>query len=345
MFTRKLFRWLLFFVASFLLLASAFKWKQFLGNEHKTYSKGDIVDQVFFGLTDETIPLLPKKQFQTTIEDAYVITLGDSFFESTLDSYQFADELAQNSEYTTHHIPVDNLLREVNFNPMKYLEIIWYEWYKNKIMIVQSVERYADDIATYYDEHKIGPQSDIWKESAKQVFKKRSSTPLINEQRIRYFRDKNNVFWKINQRKARLLYTLLWEHKSSLEAYDDVTWMMFHHEQFDDYKKTTTPDQFLDLAKKIKSQQDALLETHNISMIYMIIPNKATIYPEAAWISPPDFIPKLESQLEAIWVSYISAYTTLLQEKSQESSPSLYFLNDTHYTKKGKLLLVDQVLE
>ncbi len=337
----QLLRWILLICAITVFASSKFSWKHLLGNELSDISYGDITDQAAMSLVHTKIPLLPKYQYQTWLQTSDIIFFWDSFFESTLDSFQFADEVALNSDITTHHIPVDNLMREVNFNPILYLQAINYTGSDQKIMVLESVERYALDIATHYDKL-------IYEKKSVSSFDKlheRSNKPLLNTSRIRYFFTKNKILWPFIQWKTNYLYEFLWEIPSSIWVIDETSWMMFHHEQFS-FLQREKNDAYLDeIAKKIAWIQEQLVQQFNITLQYMIIPNKISIYPELAWVDYDNFIPRFENILRKNGVNYISAYNKLQKSKLNERKAWLYFKNDTHFTRIGKEIIVREVID
>ncbi|TFG91539.1 MAG: hypothetical protein E4H15_05615, partial [Syntrophobacterales bacterium] len=74
------------------------------------------------------------------LQQAEILTLGDSFFNSALQSDLFANVLATKSGYAVHNLAGSNFFEPFSY-PLAYLKAIGYQSDRRRILILESVER------------------------------------------------------------------------------------------------------------------------------------------------------------------------------------------------------------
>ena len=100
--------------------------------------------------TDSGNPLLDPKTPTAPLEQAEILTLGDSFFNSSLQSDLFAGELAAKSGFAVHNLADSDFFEPFSY-PLAYLKAIGYQPGRRRILILESVERKFLERTTTFD--------------------------------------------------------------------------------------------------------------------------------------------------------------------------------------------------
>lgn len=279
----------------------------------------------------EEIPVKPQRP-TATLDEADILTLGDSFFNSNLESDLFASELAARIGRKVHNLQSATFFEPQSY-PLSFLESIGYRGDKRRIMILESVERSVLDRGETYNMSS-GSSGNAVNALA---FK------LLKNNDVEYF-FKNNV---IVHPFAKWLKNVRFDYfriiDKAVGAYSENPDMLFYQRDIDfgNLKKTdsmldATADSIAQLSRKLK-------ERYNIDMIYVVIPNKYSVYHGLVrnGYSYDGFIPKLSQKLTARGVKNIDGYS-LYSRYNRPEMPLLYYSTDTHYTPLGKSLLISE---
>ena len=281
----------------------------------------------------EEIPVL-RPQPTAGMEEAEVLTLGDSFFNSTLGSQLFATELARRSGLRVCNLQSQTFPEPQTF-PLSFLESIGYRGDRRRVLILESVERYALKRSGHYNATA----------GASQGFLNAVYNKVVDNSDLEYF-FKNNVLvyplakWLKNFRFAHFRMM-----DRSIGAYSEHPDMLFYSEDLDFAAQRKNDDMLESAARDIATLSEHLKRRFDLDLIYVIVPNKYSIYHRYVGngYSYDGFIPRLSKKLTAYGVRNVNLYS--LYSRYDKSGPLLYYATDTHYTPLGKRLLVDACLK
>jgi hypothetical protein len=282
----------------------------------------------------EEIPVT-KPSATAPLEQADILTLGDSFFNSSLASDLFANELASKGGLKVHNLQSATFFEPQSY-PLSYLEHIGYQGSRRRIMILESVERTVLDRGDTYN--AAGASSNNGLNAF--AFK------ILKNNDVEYFFKNNVLVHPLGRWLKNFRFKYLNIVDRSIGSYSVDPDMLFYQRdiEFGAMKKT---DAMLDsTADSIARLSATLKQRYNIDLIYLVIPNKYSVYHEFV----PDgykydgFIPRLSRKLTDRGVPNIDVYA-LYSHGNKLGMPPLYFSSDTHYTAYGKSLLVNSCLE
>lgn len=322
-------------IALFLLIGAKSKK---IGYKFLTHDKGGLISYgdlyALSGLSDFKFPI-PVVNFTstTTLDEADIITLGDSFFQAKFESKSVPDLLADNLKlkvFDSH---------EILGNPLVYLTEHNYQKGKPKIVIVETVERYAAKRMVSYNEKIITDKKSEIKQKIND-----SAYEIFDQTNVNYF-FKYNIFlnpiwlWLNNFEFKTLGIT-----NHNITRYSTNPPMLFYSEEVDfdtDQHLYDHPEVYI---QNLKNLKDTLKKKYNLDMIYVIIPNKYTIYNYLDKNgSYNNFLPKIQSEFSKNNIDYIDLYSIYNQYLKTANAKPLYYPNETHFTAVAKEILVDEL--
>ena len=330
--------WLSLLIAIFLLVGGKSKTigrKLLVDKNVGDISYGDLYGMA--GLTDYKFPIpVVNYNSTTTLQDADVITLGDSFFQAKFETKGMPDLLADNLKLKVFDP------HEILGNPLVYLANHNYQKGKAKIVIVETVERYAAKRMASYDE-KIAtstPPSDL-----KQTINDSAYT-MFDQTDLNYFFKYNIFFNPIRLWLNDLEFKTTGITNQNIGRYSINPPMLFYSEDVD-FDTNQHLDTYLQTyAQKVKQLRDTLKNQYNLDMIYVIVPNKYTIYNYLDKDSSyNNFIPKIQTELAKNNINFVDLYSPYTQYIKTDNSKLLYYPNDTHFTPIAKNILIDELVE
>lgn len=265
-----------------------------------------------------------------TIENTKIITMGDSFFQSRYESKILADELEDNIKMPIYGVPINI------DSPLDYLKRIKYKRGDKKYIIVESVERTAVKRGlAYANDTKTVPVVSAWKQVANDI-----DYAIFDMTDVDYF-FKHNIF--INPLRIilkNLNYKLLGRMDSRIGSFSMQPLMLFYFEEVDFDKNIQNTELVPKVVDGIKKLSETLKQNYNLEMIYVVIPNKYTIYNDLdKQGSYNGFIPRLQVGLKDRGVNYVDLYSSYMANR--KNNQLLYYPNDSHFTPWGKKILVD----
>lgn len=102
-----------------------------------------------------------------------------------------------------------------------------------------------------------------------------------------------------------------------------------------------TDENVQNIARTIRFIKEGVDEKFNLDLLFLIVPNKITIYHELATDVPyDDFLPRLSRQLKIEGVN-----TVCLYEPFRKANKQLYFAADSHWNRAGLLLGVEETAQ
>lgn len=288
-----------------------------------------------------------------SLQNADIITFGDSFFLSRLDSHIFATELQRQSGYAVFN--VNDGVSEYYDDPLYYLSKMNFPKGERKTLILEVAERYSIKNSNFYH-RPYTPKTPIGKRLGKwgKIFrfakplyisflKLKSSFPQKED--FNYF-FRNNVFiFPIIKFQKEFKFRFLKEIDHRIGDYSHQPEMLFFHESVEFNNTQKSEAVMEEMAERIQQLSETLKKKYNIDLIYVIIPNKFSIYADYIPNYEYDnFIPQINHKLQEKGIKTIDIYDKFLEYRNGEDSELLYYISDTHYTPLGKKILVDETM-
>lgn len=278
----------------------------------------------------ESIAALPHPP-TAPLEQAEILTLGDSFFNSSLQSGLFANELAAKTGYAVHNL-ADSTYFEPFSYPLAYLQAIGYQPDRRRVLILESVERSSlGRTATFAA--TAGSAANSLNAVA---FK------LLKNNDVEYFFKNNVVIHPAMKWLKNLRFSWFGSIDGAIGAYSLNPDMLFYQRDLD-FAALAKPDPVLDrAAERIAELADTLRERYDLTLLYVIVPDKFSVYRDYLDRSEPydGYIPRLVDRLRDRGVAAVDVYSAYQRFRSTDKRP-LYYAGDTHYTPLGKTILLN----
>ena len=273
---------------------------------------------------------------QSNLEEADIITFGDSFFDF--------------SRVTT--VPVrlaDSLDAEVHaiysFYPFRYFNKINYNGTKNKIFIYETVERmipsrfaqvqnshpelidcgspgFARTILDWVFPVNVEERFSTLLKGTYITSPGYSAISTIKFDNFGYISSKTPVYSL--QEKPWLFY-----YES---VNDEITGFYYHH-------SNEEVEMYCDNIAKMSAD---LKNKYNFDFLFCPIPNKYTVYFSKVDVNAryDDFLPRIYKGLEIRGVNYVNIYDEFVR-----ADTVLYFGTDSHWNDKGAQIAVEKIIE
>lgn len=278
----------------------------------------------------ESIAVLPQVP-TAPLEHAEILTLGDSFFNSSLQSGLFANELAAKTGYAVHNL-ADSTYFEPFSYPLDYLQAIGYQPDRRRVLILESVERSSlERTATFAA--TAGSAANSLNAVA---FK------LLKNNDVEYFFKNNVVIHPAMKWLKNLRFSWFGSIDGAIGAYSLNPDMLFYQRDLD-FAALAKPDSVLDrAADRIAELADILRERYDLTLLYVIVPDKFSVYRDYLDRAKPydGYIPRLVGRLRDRGVAAVDVYSAYQRFRNTDKRP-LYYAGDTHYTPLGKTILLN----
>ncbi|MGE0267458.1 MAG: hypothetical protein AB7S78_03230 [Candidatus Omnitrophota bacterium] len=328
----------IFFFCLFVVVCGKFKdiGRQFIHlNETDEFTYGDLYKMCLVDLYRERIDKRPIGKQSSNLDDFDVIAFGDSFFRSNLGSESFAQELAKKSGLKVYYLDSDEYFQN-DTNPLLFLKSKNYKKGSRKILIYQSVERYSLDGAKKLVSDQISADySGRWTEK------------VFDNDDLDYFFKDNRVIYPVVKWVANVKFHLLGEIDARIANYSVKPKMLFYKPGVEFNYRKKEPADFVMLAENLAYLRKTLHEEYNIELIYVVIPNKFTIYSEYAdkEYRYDNYLSEVAGIMSREHVPFINVYSMYKDYRQRDDSQRLYYMNDSHYTPFGKAMIVEAVYQ
>jgi hypothetical protein len=268
------------------------------------------------------------------LEQAEIVTLGDSFFNSSLESDLFANELAREGGYAVHNLTSADFFEPQSY-PLAYLQASGYRPDRRRILILESVERTSlERTGTYLA--AAGASSNRLNALAFRVLKNND---------VEYFFKNNEVTHPVFKWLKNARFEWFGVIDRAIGAYTLHPDMLFYQRDMQ-FAAEPKPDAVLDAAAdRVARLAETLRRQYDLDLLYVVIPDKYSVYRDyLPHESRYDlYVPRLVARLLSRGVHAVDLYAAFM-EKRRSSNEQLYFVTDTHYTAAGKAILVDACL-
>jgi len=331
--------------AGFLLFAGKFKetGRRFLYQDigaDQLYG-GDLFEYLGVDKFKERIRKFP---FQNAplIMAADIIMQGDSFFYSRLDSVPFPEyfeKITGQKVFYQYDLGHDS-------TPTRYLEDIGYQKGEAKFFIYETIERMSARRALSFKPNFSGENDGSVVAASTPTLGSRVVNFLFDQIDVEYFIKNNFIFRPIGLWFKNKAFVWLGDIDSDNPVYLNNPAMLFGEGDIAFGNNKIKFNFIGEMADNIAQEAKIVKDRYNLTLVYLIIPNKFSIYGESAVGGKKydDFIPKLQEALKDRGVKYLDIYRVFDEYHQQHPSEMLYYAGDNHYTPLGKELVSKELI-
>lgn len=281
----------------------------------------------------ESIEVRPPSP-STPLEQAEILTLGDSFFNSSLQSDLFAGELAAKSGFAVHNLADRDFFEPFSY-PLAYLKEIGYQPDRRRILILESVERSSLERTRTFDSSG-GNSVNRLNAVAFKLFKNND---------VEYFFKNNLVTHPALTWVKNIRFDWFGSIDKAIGAYSVNPDMLFYQRDLD-FAALAKPEPVLDrAAERVADLARTLRNRYNLELLFVVVPDKYSVYRDYLDQKKPydRYIPRLVKRLRNRGVPAVDLYSAYLRFRRNDPRP-LYFAGDSHYTAAGKVVLVEECI-
>jgi hypothetical protein len=289
---------------------------------------------------------ITKLQESSSIAEADIILKGDSFFNTGFDSVPVPNVLEKNTGKKVFYKATSG--REIT--PLKYLEEINYQTGEEKYFILETVERNSVERAR-------GLASDFKDINNKNVTSVEAPTRLSNLKTkikqlvfdrvdVEYFIKNNFLFKPINVWFKNQAFNWLGDINSKTPLYLENPKLLFFDSEINFNQDKSKLNSINELADNISQEAKLIKEKYNLIFVYLIIPNKFSIYGDLVVGGKPydNFIPILQQALDERGVKYVDIYQAFNDYHIKNPTDILFYAGDTHYSPTGKQIVTNAII-
>lgn len=272
-------------------------------------------------------------------EEAEILIFGDSHFDFSRQTV-FAERI---SDSLNINVFLHRFAKPHNGNVLAYLNDVGYKSDKRKILIYESSERYVIDrsISEYKDRGIVSNQNPVYEALRTirfKIFNPLSSNLYNTFLKKSYFT--YYIYTKISTLKFDMFGYINEQIKEYKIDYQNGSWLFFY-ESVNFFKRDDINQELVShCAHNVKSMQEVLLDQYNLELVYIIIPEKYSIYSQNHNHKKyHNFIPMIQEEFEAQGIPYLDLYSNFVEAENE-----LYYKTDTHWNKKGVDIAVRKML-
>jgi hypothetical protein len=272
-----------------------------------------------------------------SLDYADILIIGDSFF-GVIGPDDFAQTLRKRSGLKITSI--SNMDEGALWNPLVVIQDKTFNISKKRILILESAERYSTARAKWYP--KLNPDL-----LSKYSLIEDISNGIFTFSDLNFFFNNNILLEQFIDFRASFLFKYTNEIDKNIGSYSLNPNLLFYKEEvsFDrDLKSKGLIDQ---TAENILIVSKILETKYNIKLIYVVIPNKFSIYNDYVngKYEYDNFIPLLCKELDERHVLNINLYDSYMNYRRDGGTEWLYYKSDTHFTQFGREFLVLECLD
>jgi len=148
----------------------------------------------------------------------------------------------------------------------------------------------------------------------------------------------------------------LWLKNKSFEWFGDIDVktpmysnypkMLFFDEEIRFNENKNKFESIDEISSNISLEAELIKDKYNLDLVYLVIPNKFSIYSDLIVGDPgyDNYIPILQEKLKSKGVKYIDIYSVFYTYRKNNPTELIYYSGDTHYNARGKKLLIDVLM-
>jgi hypothetical protein len=310
-------------------------------SENSKFRYGDLFALCGVTSLKERIPY-GELDVDTEINDAEILVMGDSFFQSHLDSRIFAKELENETGFKAVELNRYGLQAEYVFRPLALLKKMKFEPGKARVFVLEIVDR------ELYRYTKCINDEAISITATGMLLKSRHAVQLVfnNEDMASFFRMNKltGPFYRmVNGFKYKILGRI---DSDSVINYPGAPEMLFFRKSVEFNRAVKSRDTIARYADSMARLSRTLKERYGLDFLYVAIPNKHAVYHDHVGDHFPDhrFISRLCGELDRRGIRNIDSHRIFRDRMNSEPEGQLlYYKADTHFNRLGKSLIVEAV--
>ena len=272
-----------------------------------------------------------------SLDFADILVIGDSFM-GVIGPDDFAQTLRNGTGLKITNL--SDLDERALWTPLVAMKDKKFDISKKRILILESAERYSTARAKWYPMINPGfignykPIEDI-------------SNDIFTFSDLNFFFNNNILLQQLIDFRASFLFNVTREIDKNIGAYSLNPNILFYKEEVSFDKELKTKELIKQTAENILKISNTLEKEYNIKLIYVVIPNKYSIYNDYVngKYAYDDFIPLLCGELNERNVLNINLYDTYMNYRKGGGTEWLYYKSDTHFTPFGREFLVSKCLD
>lgn len=282
---------------------------------------------------NELIPYPEPRLNENNFDSSEFVIIGDSFFESVIEGERMAVNIERVLNRKTYDAMLDDKL-SVEY-PLSFIKSKKFNNKKRRIMILESAERYAPVRATKLFSNK--EYNIVYSNTKKNIKNIFSFNEVDTWMRL------NICTQAIMEFKSDLVFNAFNKISENTPKYSLYPNFLFYKEEVDFSNNNYSPEQIEMITGEIKKLSDELKNEYNILLLYVICPNKYSLYGKYtdSTYRYNEFIPKIANSLTNKNVFTINTYDCYLKNLND----IYYYSNDTHFNKKGRDLMTIEIIK
>jgi len=289
-----------------------------------------------------SLPLVAS-QNATSIAEAQVITIGDSFFATDIGAPLFADMFEQRTGMPTAHI-----VQQQGYYT-KPSQFFASHTTPAKILVWEQVER---NIVFQYMASQPSAAKDIEslipsriRNSAVYQEYETLRDALFTVDPVLFFVTHSHFTQPVFEALATARFFLTGDISPRTPEYSKDPLLGFYDGELTYARMPLSDADVQKIADKITTEIRAVEQEYGVKVIYLPLPSKYTVYRHLLKNQEYNqLLPPLVEQLRQRGVTVVDMLP-LYQQHVQNGGGWLYYPNDTHWTKKGKRMTVEEVKE
>jgi len=284
----------------------------------------------------EEIPYVSNPGNQNFPDSSEIFVFGDSYFNTMMDTINVplalqnitGKKICNASEYKGM----------VLSSPISFLKRNNIKPGRRRIMVVETSERYS------------------YNSALKLYLKQNDHFTFFHFkfQLSKYLRFDDLDYWLSNSvftemfinRKAGFYFNNFGVISSEISEFSMSPKFLFYSEETNFNNMRKPESEISSISDNVNKLAEILDRDYNMSLIYLIIPNKFTLYGKYADSSYvyDNYIPKVYSRLNNN-TNAVNLYE--LYSKLKESNPAdyLYFTSDTHFNLRGREIAINEIIK
>ena len=321
-----------------ILLVSEFNFK----DTSVHYRYGDLYRQCLVEDFKESMYWPNRQKENNTPDDADIFLIGDSYFERPIAGEFICTELENLYGYNIYDITGVNS-GSAN-NPLAAIKQLEFGKDKHRILLLETTERFSMDrgLEQYIAASKLTGFRNMSGFFRNDEIKNWLYKIFLN--RIFYI-EHNYITLPVLSFKNTLNFKLFKMMDNNIGAFSAEPPMLFYSQDVEFARRTKTHEAVDSMVNNIAELNNILKKDYNISLLYIVIPDKYSVYNDYVngEYKYSGFIPELTKKLTGKGIYTIDLYTAFMDFRKSSPEKILYKKSDSHFNAYGKAIFLEMV--
>jgi len=270
-------------------------------------------------------------------EESDVLLFGDSFIAGIRGLEISLGNTENSGELYVHCADADGIIKGGE-NPLIYFEELKYKKGRGKLVVVETIERSALKRALDYGNVRPLIRFTVVKKAIDHIF--------INDH-IEYFFTDNILSYHFFKFINNIKFDYFGDVDNRIGLFSVNPKMLFYYQGVEFNKREKTQYDIESITDNILFLARRLDEKYNLRLIYVIIPNKYSVYHD--YVDEPyeydGFIPAINDKLVANNIEVVDVFSAYKEYRANDDSKLLYYPSDTHYSQFGKTMFLNEMVQ